>query len=173
MSRDGMKMKKKRNNLGFSLPELIIGMAIFVLVLALVNAFLSTGLTTYKYTMSQEHSIAKGRTAFNLLVDKVRYSKVILPSAVNDEQTQLKYEEKYKPDGNPYGTPIEVTVTVDNTTKTLGFSDGKSLAEGVAKSLKVTKESENQFTIELTLNDASYAGSPDVVYKSRVQCFNM
>lgn len=173
MSRDGMKMKTKGNNKGFSIAELLVGMAIFVLVLTIVNAFMTTGLSTYKYTMSQEHSIAKGRTAFNRLVDKVRYSKVILPSAVNDEQTQLKYEEKYKDDGTLCLTPIEVTVTIDNTTKTLNFSDGKSLAEGVAKSLKVTKESANQFTIELTLNDGSYAASPDVVYKTTVQCFNM
>jgi len=161
-----MKMEKERNNKGFSIAELLVGIAIFVLVLAIANAFMTTGLSTYKYTMSQEHSIAKGRTAFNKLVDVVRYDsyKVVLPAAVGAFGSELQYEDK---DGNT------VIINIDNTTKSLNLPDGKSYAEGVAKSLKVTKVSENQFTIELTLNDGSYAGSPDVVYKSTVQCFNM
>lgn len=170
MSQDGMKMKTKHNNKGFSIAELLVGMAIFVLVLALVNAFMSTGLSTYKYTMSQENSIAKGRTAFNKLVDEIRYSKkVIVPNDSTNvvlpesPDSPLKFEDNSG----------EVTVTIDSTSKSLKFSDGKSYAEGVATSLKVTKESNNQFTIELTLNDGSYSSSPDVVFKSRVQCFNM
>lgn len=161
-----MKMKKKRNSKGFSLPELLIGMAIFLIVLALANAFMSTGLSTYKYTMSQEHSIAKGRTAFNKLVDVVRYVpyKVISPASEGVPATEIQYEDK---DGNT------VTINIDNTSKSLNLPGGESSAEGVAKSLKVTKESGNQFTIELTLNDGAYASNPDVVFKSRVQCFNM
>lgn len=159
-------MKTKRNNKGFSIAELLIGMAILVLVLAIANAFMTTGLSTYKYTMSQEHSIAKGRTAFNKLVDVVRYNpyKVISPAAEGEPTTEIQYEDK---DGNT------VTISIDNTSKSLNLPGGESLAEGVAKSLKVTKESDRQFTIELTLNDAAYASSPDVVFKSRVQCFNM
>ena len=166
MSQDGMKMKTKLNNKGFSIAELLVGMAIFVLVLAIVNAFMTTGLSTYKYTMSQEHSIAKGRTAFNKLVDVVRYVpyKVISPATQGASATELQYEDK---DGNI------ITININDTTKSLNLPGGESSAEGVAKSLKVTKESGNQFTIELTLNDGAYASSPDVVFKSRVQCFNM
>lgn len=161
-----MKMKKKRNIRGFSMPELLIGMAIFLIVLALVNAFMSTGLSTYQYTMSQEHSIAKGRTAFNKLVDVVRYApyKVISPTTEGVPATEMQYEDK---DGNT------ITININDTTKSLNLPGGESLAQGVAKSLKVTKESDSQFTIELTLNDGAYASSPDVVFKSRVQCFNM
>ena len=166
MNRDGMKMKKKRNIKGFSLPELLIGMAIFLIVLALVNAFMSTGLSTYKYTMSQEHSIAKGRTAFNKLVDVVRYNpyKVLLPAAEGDFGPEFRYEDK---DGNT------ITININDTTKSLNLPGGESFAVGVATSLKVTKESANQFTIKLTLNDRAYTGSPDVVFETTVQCFNM
>lgn len=168
MSQDGMKMKTKRNNKGFSLPELVIGMAILLIALAAINGLFSAGTSTFKYTMSQEHSQAKGREAFNKIIDVVRYkaSSGISPSTEGPIMTFVDSST----------TPISYSIKFDPETKSIIIKEGDTetkYAEGVAESIKFTNEGKKQFTIELTLNDKEYSGSPNVVFKSTVQLYNM
>lgn len=161
-------MKEDKNENGFTLPELLIGVAILLMALAAINGLFSAGTSTFKYTMSQEHSQAKGREAFNKIIDVVRYkpSSVTSPST---EGTSMNFVDSST-------TPVSYSINFDSTTKSIIINEGGTqtkYAEGVAKSIKFTNKGNNQFTIELTLNDNEYSGSPDVVFKSTVQLHNM
>lgn len=166
-------MKEDKNDNGFTLLELLIGVAILLIALAAINGLFSAGTSTFKYTMSQEHSQAKGREAFNKIIDVVRYK----PSSVTSPLfTSPLTEGDSMAFVDSSTTPISYSINFDSATKSIIINAGGTqtkYAEGVAKSIKFTNKGNNQFTIELTLNDNEYSGSPDVVFKSTVQLYNM
>lgn len=79
-----------KNERGFTLVELIIGIAIMALIMAAVFGVLSSSVTTQSYGMSQEASFTQARTVMTAIADELRQATVISP-AVGSSASTIQY----------------------------------------------------------------------------------
>lgn len=168
-------MERNGKNSGFALAELLVGMVILVILLTAISTFLVPGVSSTKYAISQENSLSKARSTLNRIVDVVKYNPrtVTLPSAAGMVENQLSFQDG---DSNVYDIAITVndfgkkSVTIKKNSETIA-----TLAEGIAKNITFSLDTNNtnQVKIELTLNDNSYAKSPDVKLTTMVKMENM
>lgn len=168
-------MKRNGKNGGFALPELLIGVILFAILLAAISGFLIPGVSSTKFAMSQEHSLSKARTAVNKIVDVIRYkpNTVTSPLATGTIVNQFTFLDA---EANTYEIGI---VTNDDGKKSITIEKNdvvsETVAEGVVKNINFSLDNDNsdQVTIELILNDNSYTGSPDVVLVTSVKMENL
>lgn len=167
-------MKRSRKSGGFALAELLIGMVILVILLSAISTFLVPGVSSTKYAMSQENSLSKARFALNRVVDVIRYNPrtVTSPTSAGTTVNQLVFRDE---DSNVY----EIAVTTgDSGKKSVTIKKNSTIietfAEGIAENITFALDSDNpnQVKIELTLNDKSYAASPEVKVSTVVKMEN-
>lgn len=159
---------------GFTLVELLIGMAILSILMAGMFGVLSTSLSSFRYLYTQNRNIEDARQAINTLSDELRYAKSITTGPANNETLSLG-------DGNSLvyvvsvnGVEVTRTLTRDATAKTFVLQGGTvtgypaySFGSGIVTALSVqrTDDATNQkvkFTISITTHDTSYAGGSPV-----------
>ena len=72
-------MKNKADS-GFTLPEIMIGMLIILLIFGAVAGLLSSGLMSSQYNLSKANSLSVARNAVNQIEEYARYAnKIDLP----------------------------------------------------------------------------------------------
>lgn len=168
-------MKNKADS-GFTLPEIMIGMMILLLIFGAVTGFLSSGLMSSQYNLSKANSLSVARNAVNQIEEYARYANKIdspTTSSVSGNELQLETSE-----GSVYRIYIDKDDNAKNTIFIKKDSNIiKKLANGmIADDGIVFSRDTNDPTmimIELTINDASFSGSPDTSITSRIRLLNL
>lgn len=166
---------KNKANAGFTLPELIIGMMILLLIFGSITALLLSGLISSRYNLSKSNSLSVARSAVNQIEDIARYANKIDSPTVSTPGNELQLE-------NSDGSVYKIYIDKDDNEKNAIFIDKdssnmKKLANGmVASDGIVFSRDTNDPTmilIELTINDGSFSDSPDTIITSRVKLMNL
>lgn len=147
-----MLQNKRR---GFSLAELLIGMAILALVLAPIAMNFQFTTKVYQYNMSQGRNIMSTRDAVNALSDELRYATAVSVDA-----------------GKTVTLPgTSITYTVNSASRTIFAAagspttltvNGKTLSIGNLQSVTFARDASNGKIMRITVveNNAAYSGSP-------------
>ena len=167
---------KNKANAGFTLPEIIIGMMILLLIFGAVTGFLSSGLMSSQYNLSKANSLSMARSAVNQIEEIARYAKNIdLPTKSDVSGNKLQLETA---DGSVYSIYVAKDVNAKNAIFIdKGSTNIKKMANGmIADDGIVFSRDTNDPTmilIELTINDAAFSDSPDTIINSRVKLMNL
>ena len=148
-----MLQNKRR---GFSLAELLIGMAILALVLAPIAMNFQFTTKVYQYNMSQGRNIMSTRDAVNALSDELRYATAV---SIDAGKTVIL------PD------TTSITYTVNSASRTISAAagspttltvNGKTLSIGNLQSVTFARDASNGKIMRITVveNNAAYADSP-------------
>lgn len=167
-------MKNKADS-GYTLPEIMIGMLILILMLGAVTWLLSSGLMSSQYNLSKANSLSVARNAVNQIEEIARYgSKIDLPTtSTPGNQLQLETSD---------GTVYNIYVAKDDNAKNAIFIDKdssniKKIANGmIADNGIVFSRDTNDATmilIDLTINDVAFSDSPNTNITSRVKLLNL
>ena len=158
---------------GFSLAELLAGMAILALVLAPIAMNFQFTTKVYQYNMSQGRNIMSTRDAVNALSDELRYAKNVY---LNDNKDTPLTSAVTLPDPNithiTY-TVIEVKKDKDDqeVSRTISAAagspttltvNGKTLSINNLQSVTFARDASNGQIMRITIveNNAAYTGSP-------------
>lgn len=163
----------KGTNRGFSLVELLIGMAIMVLILAGLAGVLSTGLQSVQFNLSMGTALAPGRNAANVITDRLRYNATIIsyPIAGDVDKPYLEYFD---------GTST-YNISRNSSTKSIvitknGAADpvNPTLAVGLVTGLSFSRGADlRDITVEITLKDSSNANAPSKTTRATVLALNV
>lgn len=166
---------KNKAACGYTLPEIMIGMLIILLIFGAVTGLLSSGLMSSQYNLSKANSLSVARSTINQIEDIARYAnKIDSPTTASDPPHELRLETS---DGSVY----RIYIKIDDNAKNAIFIDKdsiniKKMANGmVTDNGIVFSRDENDATmilISVTINDASYNGSPDSSISSRIKLLN-
>lgn len=149
------------NSRGFSLVELLIGITMFVILLAGVTGLLTSGIKSSQYDLSVGHILAPGRNAVNIISDRLRYDAVTIsaPALSTSGATQISFStgtDSYVISRNSTARSIVITKN--------GAADptNPTLAAGMVEALTFARGSDvRDITITVQFNDKAYTGSPD------------
>lgn len=155
-----MLLNKRR---GFSLAELLAGMAILALVLAPIAMNFQFTTKVYQYNMSQGRNIMSTRDAVNALSDELRYATAVsvdlgktvtLPDA---SSTSITYTVKDKDNKE-----VSRTISAAAGSPTTLTVNGKLLSINNLQSVTFARDASNGKIIRITIveNNAAYTGSP-------------
>lgn len=147
------------NSKGFTLVELVIGMAIMCIIAAAAFSILSTGVKAYQYDAAQSHIIGQAGPAMSILADKIRYANSISSLNVGDSTQTLSFVDSSN-------NVCKITKGTDADINTIIFTEGTStqkMAPGIVKSITFTRDpqSTHLLKIELIVHDYQYANSKD------------
>jgi len=167
---------KNKANAGFTLPELIIGMMILLLIFGSITALLLSGLISSRYNLSKSNSLSVARSAVNQIEEIARYAnKIDLPTTSGVSGNELQLETS---DGSVY----KIYIDKDENEKNAifidkGISNIKKLANGMIADDGIVFSRDTtdptMILIELTINDAAFSDSPDTIINSRVKLMNL
>ena len=166
---------KNKANAGFTLPELVIGMMILLLIFGSITALLFSGLVSSRYNLSKSNSLSVARSAVNQIEEIARYANKIDSPTVSTSGNELQLETS---DGSVY----RIYIDKDENEKNAIFIDKdssniKKIANGmIADNGIVFSRDANDATmvlIDLTINDVSFSDSPDTNITSRVKLLNL
>ena len=164
---------RKRNNQGFSLVELLIGMAIMVLILAGVASVLSTGLQGMQFNLSMGTALAPGRNAANVITDRLRYNATTIsyPAVGDADKLYLQYSDgtstyKIIHDSDAKSIVITKDDAPDPTNPTM--------AAGLVTVLTFSRGADGrEITVGVTLKDPANANAPSKTTKATVLALNV
>jgi len=113
-------MKIIASQKGFTLTELVVGMAIMTTIMAAIGGVFSVSLKTYQYGFSQERVYNEGRKTINTITTELRYATVTSPIA-NDTTAypQITYTDKFGLSKNI--TSSTNTITLNSTNYAQGM----------------------------------------------------
>lgn len=139
-----------RNQRGFTLVELIAGMAVLAIILAAVFSVLSSSARAQLFGVSQERSHTVARQVMQAVSDELRYST---NQARTGGGSGLTYSRVNPADGTSYSGSIalaggNVTITRGAVAQTLG--DGLVTAQNFAVGM-----SSKQYTYTVTVSSQS------------------
>lgn len=148
-----------KNERGFTLIELIVGMAVLALVGAAVFGVLSSSVTTKNYGMNQEASFTQARTVMGTIADELRYATISSP-AVGAAASEIHY------------TYYDIA-TDTNESRSISLSGGnvvivrvagsQQLGQGLIQTLTFDRESSS--LVKLTVTAAAQAGNAAAALK--------
>ena len=151
---------RKIKNRGFSLVELLIGIAIMALIFAGLSGILSTGLKGLQFNLSLGTVLAPGRNAVNVITDRLRYdaTSISSPNVGEADKPSLTYLE---------GTDVYI-ISRDSSANSIvitknGAADpiNPTLAAGMVTALTFSRGTDlRDITIAVTLKDPANPNSP-------------
>ena len=167
---------KNKSNSGFTLPEIMIGMMILLLILGAVTSLLSSGVMSSQYNLSKSNSLSVARSTINQIEDIARYAKNIdLPTKSDVSGNKLQLETA---DSHVY----EIYIDQDADGKNAVFIDKdsnniKKLANGmiVDNGIVFSRDTNDptMILIELTIKDESFSDNPNTSITSRIKLMNL
>lgn len=142
-----------KNSDGFTLVELVIGMAMMTILMAAAFGVLSTGLKSYYYNQSQSHIIAQAGPTMSIITERIRFIKSISGLSLGSSANTLSFT-----DANDNNCTISVGSGTD--VHTLIYTKGGSTEKfvpGIVKSITFTRDSSQTqlLTITLVVHDYS------------------
>ena len=170
-------MKNKADS-GFTLPEIMIGMMILLLIFGAVTGFLSSGLMSSQYNLSKANSLSVARSTINQIEEVTRYAnKIDSPTTASGPLNELRLEAS---DGSVYHIYIDIDDNAKNaifidkgSTNIKKMANGMIADNGIVFSLDTNDAT--MILIELTVNDASFSGKSDSSSSitSRIKLMNL
>ena len=167
---------KKKADFGFTLPDIMIGMMIILLMFAAVSGLLSSGLMSSRYNLSKANSLSVARNTINQIEEIARYAKNIdLPTISDGSGNKLQLETA---DSHVY----EIYIDQDADGKNAVFIDKdsnniKKLANGmiVDNGIVFSRDTNDptMILIELTIKDESFSDNPNTSITSRIKLMNL
>ena len=164
-------MKNKADS-GFTLPEIMIGMMILLLIFGAVTGFLSSGLMSSQYNLSKANSLSVARSTINQIEEVTRYAnKIDSPTISSVSSNEMQLETA---DGHVY----EIYIDQDADGKNAVFIDKdsnniKKLANGmiVDNGIVFSRDTNDptMILIELTIKDESFSDNPNTSITSRIK----
>lgn len=152
----GYKMNNER---GFTLVELIIGIAIISIVLAGVLGVLESSVKTNQYVTQQTINTQDSRNVLNSIVDEIRLANSISKPALGASDNILVYTVGSETRKIYVGTDTAANTVVIEKDGAIN----QRLALKNAQSMKFTRtgtaKSQNQIQIELTLKGDKNTGN--------------
>jgi len=171
-----MLIRKLQDQLGISLVEVIIGMALMLIIIGPIASSLTAGIKSYQYNMAQNQNISSARESLNLIADELRYAteisilsstSIIIP---NKKNTKITYKV-----GDVSRTIYTVTGTPSTTNTLVIAYDGivqKKIAVSALQSIAFTRDTK-KIIISAQLNNNSYTNSPIMTSLTTVVLQNM
>ena len=159
---------------GFTLVELLIGVAVLSILMAGVFGVLSSSLSSFRYLFTQNRNIEDARQAINALSDELRYAKSITTGPADGATLSLGAGNSFVYVVSVNGGDVTRTLTRDATSKTVTLQGGTaagypvySFGTGIVTALTVQRTDDTthqkvKFTISITANDTSQAGGSPV-----------
>lgn len=163
-------MMRPINNRGFTLAELLVGMAILLLIMAGLSGVLSTGIMSMQHNLSLGRISAPARHAVNAIEDSLRYNAVAITlPAVGGSGSQLTFSDS---------SSVEYTISRNSTSRSIVFTKAgiveSTLASGLVESLVFERGTDKrEITIKATFNDKSNANSPSRTIKAVIIVVNL
>jgi prepilin-type N-terminal cleavage/methylation domain-containing protein len=155
----GEMMKKKRIcRAGFSLPELLIAVAVMGMLMAAAFGVLSTSIRSFQNTADQGANVQLSRSALNDISNEIRNATavtVVTPSSIT---------YTVPTDVLPLNTPNRsIALNTNSIIITYNSAAGntvstRSIGQGRINSLQIVRNA-RVFTITITLQSNAFAGS--------------
>ncbi len=142
-----------KNEQGFTIVELVIGIAIMGLIMAAVFGVLSSSVTTRNYGMNQEASFTQARTVMSAVADELRHATISSP-AVGTSANAIQYTYHNIAANTDENRSISLSggyVTI------VRASGSQQLGGGLIQTITFNRESASLVT--LTVTAASQAGN--------------
>lgn len=111
-------MKIIANQKGFTLTELVVGMAVMTIIMAAIFGVFSVSLKTYQYGFGQERVYNEGRKTLNAITNELR-----LATVTTSAPTQISYTTQSGVSKNITYNAITKTITLNATNYGQGMVD--------------------------------------------------
>lgn len=148
---------------GFSLIELLIGMAIFALIFAAVCTVLPAGIAAFQADSAQSRNMQQAGTIMNIIADKARYAKTISSPALDGTASAALTFTSAGGSYNIYlgsGSDANTLLFVENgTTTRYGIGAVRNISFKYYKN--AANNTTRQLDITITLSDRSTTLNPD------------
>lgn len=150
--------KRRKNQAGFSLVELLVAVAVLGMLMAAAFGVLSTSIRSFQNTADQGANIQLSRNALNEISNEIRNAtavNVVSPSSISYTAPA---------DVLPLNTPNRsITLNANSIIITYNNAAGntvstRSLGQGRINSLQIVRNA-RVFTITVTLQSNAFAGS--------------
>lgn len=178
------------NQKGMSLVELLIGMVMFLIILAAVSVVLRSGFMAQQQNMAQGHNLENGRIILNNIADSVRYATAITSPTSGNTSNQLAYAiATYDSITKSYISPPQTylikrgTFNENNNCVAIYVNGSTTANSGMGMGLihndndisfnYAVENNQKLLTINLSLNDHSYSGSPTFNLSTTIQLLNI
>lgn len=138
----------KKNEQGFTLVELIVGMAILSLIMSGVYGVLASSIKSYQYNFEQGQDIQDSRQIFNEITKGIKYA-----TAVTSPDTRTL---NYSIDTNDYIVTLNLTTKAVEITKNTDAT--RSYGTGRVNDINfdlVPKGTKQELTIQLSFTSNS------------------
>jgi prepilin-type N-terminal cleavage/methylation domain-containing protein len=155
-----MKMIKKEN--GFTLVELVIGMAIMTLVMGGLVYVLGISVKSYQYSQKRTYEVQQARNGINGIIDDLRNATAIIEPTVGSTGNRLIYTM------NAINHTIELPETGSNANRILNNST--PLTANIVRdiSFQRTNSDARILRVIITLNNPDNQSSGDFILDTAV-----
>ena len=147
------------NQKGFSLPELIIGMIVMVIIMGAIFGIMHAASRSYLYNSSQSRNIAAARDILDTITNELRYGKITNLTFPSGQGSEIDYmvdtpRRIYRITGTPATTSSLVIEHNSIIQRTLAINN--------LQSITFQRDATNTqlLTVSIVLNNHSYTGSP-------------
>jgi prepilin-type N-terminal cleavage/methylation domain-containing protein len=157
------------NNRGFSLVEVLVGMAILTIALAPISMAISAATKSYQYSMSQGRNVMSTREILNAISEELKYATAVsltVGNSVTIPGSTLTYTVN--------SSSRTITSTAGGTTGTYSLLiNGKTVSISNLQSITFTYTATKQMDITLNENNAAYTNSPTMTTTTTVAMPNI
>lgn len=157
---------------GFTLTELVVGMAIMSLIMAGTYGILAPMMTSYQYSWEQGSNIESGQEVLNLISQEIRSATTIaIPNASEIRYTVNGLNHRiYVGTTSPYANTVVYEVNVVDGVGTIT----RTLAANRVQILTFTQDATNhrRITIDLTLRNQAKVTAPSTQYQNTIITLN-
>lgn len=154
-----------RNDAGFTLMTLIIGMALMALVMAGVLSVLVSSLNAHNYVMGANNNIAQARQALTTMVNEIRFAKsVTRPAAA---ATSLAYVDS---EGN--NCMLSYNSGDRKVYLKRGSAAAAAITAGIVTGLRFDPEADDVNTVTITIRAQDAQGGNPFQTQSKVRLLN-
>lgn len=146
--------KLLQNQLGISLVEVIVGIALMLIIIGPIVSSLTTGIKLYQYNMAQSRNITSARESLNIIADELRYATT---PVIYDNYHGITYIVAGQ------NRKIYIGSGKDANTLIIEHDEiiSKKAATNTVKAITFRQDT-NKIIISLQLNDNSYTKSPEL-----------
>ncbi|QDR80255.1 PilW family protein [Sporomusa termitida] len=150
----------KLNDRGFTLVELLVGMAIMLIILAPIFGTLTTTIKTFQINMAQQRNISSEREIFNALSNEIRYAT----NVTRVSSTEIEFTVDNRNCRIFIGTGDNANALMVERIDTDGNTTTKNLTSAVIKNITFESVANKTLTVSIEVIDRAFSNSPIITF---------